>query len=89
MPGEQVAALLDTIRTHYPELERRLDWHRVALWEDAGGKGETTVGIYKVEGDTLTICMVESDKEADRPKEFKTSKDSKAMILTLQRVKGK
>ncbi|MBA4067660.1 MAG: hypothetical protein C0501_28940 [Isosphaera sp.] len=52
-----------------------------------GGKGETTVGIYKVEGDTLTICMVESDKEADRPKEFKTGKDSKAMILVLKRQK--
>jgi uncharacterized protein (TIGR03067 family) len=54
-----------------------------------GGKTETTVGIYKLEGDTLTFCMVESEKEADRPKEFKTGKDSKAMILVLKRVPGK
>ena len=57
--------------------------------ETKGGKPETSVGIYKLDGDTLTICMVESEKEADRPKEFKTAKDSKAMILVLKRQKDK
>ncbi len=54
-----------------------------------GGKAETSVGIYKLDGDTLTICAVESEKEADRPKEFKTAKDSNAMILVLKRLKDK
>lgn len=53
------------------------------------GKTETSYGIYKVEGDTLVICIIDNGKEADRPKEFKTSKDSKAMILTLKKKPNK
>ena len=49
------------------------------------GKTETTYGIYKMEGDNLIVCMVVSDKEEDRPKEFKTSKDSKATLMTLKK----
>ena len=48
------------------------------------GKEETIYGIYKLDGDTLTICAVEG-KEADRPKEFKTEKGSMAMMLTLKK----
>jgi uncharacterized protein (TIGR03067 family) len=53
--------------------------------ETKGDKPETSFGIYKIEGDTLTICMVEDGKVSDRPKEFKTSKDSKAILLTLKK----
>jgi uncharacterized protein (TIGR03067 family) len=53
------------------------------------GKTETSYGIFKVDGDTLIICMVESGKEADRPKEFKTTKDNKAMLMTLKKKKDK
>jgi uncharacterized protein (TIGR03067 family) len=40
----------------------------------AGGKGKAEVrkGIYKLEGDTLTICAA-LHAEGDRPKEFKSS----------------
>jgi uncharacterized protein (TIGR03067 family) len=48
-------------------------------------KEETMHGIFKLEGDVLTICGTESGKPEDRPKEFKTSKDSKAMIMTLKK----
>jgi uncharacterized protein (TIGR03067 family) len=52
------------------------------------GKTETMYGIYKIEGDTLTICAVDDGKgEEDRPKEFKTTKDSEAMIMTLTKKK--
>ena len=44
-------------------------------------------GIFKVEGDKLTICMIESDKAADRPKEFKTSKEGKAISMILEKKK--
>ena len=49
-----------------------------------GGKTETMYGIYKFEGDTLTICMTEG-KEEDRPKEFKTAPGSKTMMMTLKK----
>jgi uncharacterized protein (TIGR03067 family) len=55
--------------------------------KDAKGKQETSYGIYKLEGDKLTICMADSDKMEDRPKEFKTTKASKATILVLQKKK--
>ncbi len=51
------------------------------------GKDEKLVGIFKVDGDTLIICAVESDKAANRPKEFKTTADNKAMIMTLKKKK--
>jgi uncharacterized protein (TIGR03067 family) len=57
----------------------------ITMTDSIGDKPKTTFGIYTLEGDTLTICLVESDKAADRPKEFKTSKDSKAMILVLKK----
>jgi uncharacterized protein (TIGR03067 family) len=54
---------------------------------EESGKTNTSYGIYKLEGDTLTICMIKSENPADRPREFKTSKESRAMILVLQRNK--
>jgi uncharacterized protein (TIGR03067 family) len=54
------------------------------------GKEEKMYGIYKLEGDKLTICLAPSDKPEDRPKEFKTSADPKAkpsMIMTLEKKK--
>jgi uncharacterized protein (TIGR03067 family) len=49
------------------------------------GKTETSYGIYKLENGVLTICMVEGGKEADRPKEFKTTKESKTILMTLKK----
>ena len=37
---KSIAELLATIRTHYPGLEQRLDWHRVTLWEHKSGFGK-------------------------------------------------
>jgi uncharacterized protein (TIGR03067 family) len=54
-----------------------------------GGKEEKAHGIYKIEGDTLTLCIAESDNPDDRPKEFKTEKDAKrlSMVMILTRKK--
>jgi uncharacterized protein (TIGR03067 family) len=41
-------------------------------------------GIYKLEGDTLTICRTMGTKE--RPKEFKTSAQAGGMLVVHKRV---
>jgi uncharacterized protein (TIGR03067 family) len=42
-------------------------------------------GIYTLDGDTLTMCVVA--KGDPRPKEFKADADTKAVIMTLKRDK--
>lgn len=59
----------------------------IAITSKKGDKDETAYGIFKVDGDTLTICAVENATAADRPKEFKTEKGGKALILVLKKQK--
>lgn len=53
--------------------------------KEASGKVDAFHGIYKLEGGTLTICIRKTDNPADRPGDFKTSKNSSAMLLVLKR----
>jgi uncharacterized protein (TIGR03067 family) len=50
-----------------------------------GGKTRTQFGIYKLEGDTLTIAVNNDPQQPpkDRPKDFKSNKES--FIMTLKR----
>ncbi|QJW94308.1 TIGR03067 domain-containing protein [Frigoriglobus tundricola] len=48
-------------------------------------KDDKMYGIYKLDGDTLTICLVTSDDAKDRPAEFKTAPNSQAVMMTLKR----
>src|SRR5947207_585548 len=50
-----------------------------------GSFSGTFVGIYKLEGDTYTICYVEKGREA--PKTFATKPDSSQMLVVYKRAK--
>jgi len=47
-------------------------------------RGEHILGIYKLDGDTITICM--AGPAQPRPKEFKAEKGSGCSLRTFERV---
>jgi uncharacterized protein (TIGR03067 family) len=49
-------------------------------------KGQTDRGIYVIDGKTLKICM-QSNKDADRPREFRTRANSNLSLVILERTK--
>ena len=54
-------------------------------YEDGPAKGTTLKGIYKIEGDTLTICYGGFGK--DRPTEFASKPGSGTILIVQKRAK--
>ncbi len=48
---------------------------------------EHQIGIYKLDGDKLTLCARAYIDNGDRPTEFKSVKDSGLMLIEFERIK--
>lgn len=83
------APIVMTLRLDLSTDPKLIDWTTDAKGEfkDATGFAE---GIYKLEGDTLTVCYHVRDNrfaKGNRPTEFKSAEGSDAMLLVLKRAK--
>lgn len=58
----------------------------IDIWMNPAA-GDRWKGIYKVEGDTLTLCLVKGDR--DRPKAFESTADRPTTIWVFKRAKPK
>ncbi|MSR54003.1 MAG: TIGR03067 domain-containing protein [Gemmataceae bacterium] len=52
---------------------------------EAGAKG-SILGIFKIDGDTLTICIT-GGKDGERPTKFESLEGSRTMLMTFKRAK--
>ena len=53
---------------------------------EKAGRG-TIRGIFKIEGDTLTLCFTGGKDDGDRPAKFESPEGSQVMLMTLKRAK--
>ena len=59
--------------------------HLDFTYEDGPAKGTTLKGVYKFEGDTLTVCFGGFGK--DRPTEFASKAGSGTILIVQKRAK--
>jgi hypothetical protein len=55
---------------------------------EEGRKGQVDEAVYKVEGETLTICLYQGMGKR-RPTSFETPKDSDTILVVFKRVRKK
>jgi uncharacterized protein (TIGR03067 family) len=50
-------------------------------------KEPTLQGIYRLDGDTLTLCFGRGGPGAERPKKFESPEGAETVVMTLKRAK--
>ncbi len=76
-----------TIKVNAGEEPAQIDWK----YGDSPAKTGTSKGIYKFDGDTLTICVggldPETGRSKTRPTQFKSQEGTGTILLVYKRVK--
>jgi len=56
---------------------------------DAPGEKASMIGIFKIDGDTLTICIsgARGAEDAERPTKFESPEGSRTILATFKRAK--
>ena len=71
----------------------KLDTKKTPFTIDVEAPGEkgSMLGIFKIDGDTLTICIAGDDaaggKNAERPTKFESPEGSRTILVTFKRAK--
>src|SRR5262249_6134177 len=71
------------------KIDPKKDPPEIDLNAPTGKMTQTTLGLDKVEGDTLTICITLTlgQKNAQRPAKLESPEDSDVMLMQFKRVK--
>jgi uncharacterized protein (TIGR03067 family) len=48
-------------------------------------KGRTQLGLYKIDGETLTVALPPDGSEKERPKDFESTAENRVEVTTLKR----
>ena len=51
------------------------------LTPDVGYRDYVSLGIYKLKGDTMTLCRTTETGDIDRPREFKTTREEGILVV--------